>query len=526
VSSASAWSKRRLLVPRWKLFRSVLGTGELATSKERKQSSELRRSEHFLERRANWTSAQSLVTAAELIETAQVENLVLDEKVAEAAKHILEKEDYATASVKVLAANILRNNSSPGQVILSTNADSVRPRKEIAIDVRDPFAWLDLGLLQVKSRNLKAAKKSLDIAFSLAPTNRFVLRTLGRFYVHQADPERAHALISRCPATKYDPWLMSAEIAFATLAHKKVASAKIGLSVLTSGDFSSRQISELASSLATLEMEGGRKKATQLFEKSLVDPTGNALAQAAWVELSSKFPLFQNSPNGLSESEADAHVEYSKGRFEHSLQCCKEWIKEESFSIRAYRFGAATASVLDLSDEAIELADKGLRIDSSLLGLKLSKAYALAIKGKYFEASSILSKLKNANDEMIQPYVLANEGLIAFRTNRLGEGKHLYIEALRRFKALGDSDNLKIGASYLAREAALANDVEAHVLFQTALRAHESGRIPALSRRVLLTTCKQLGLKETHPAIQAPQEQQEYLWKSHTDEGRVIVSKS
>ena len=53
------------------------------------------------------------------------------------------------------------------------------------------------------------------VALQLAPTNRHVLRSASRLFLHLDDSERAYDIIAQSDATVDDPWLIAAELSFA-----------------------------------------------------------------------------------------------------------------------------------------------------------------------------------------------------------------------------------------------------------------------------------------------------------------------
>ena len=65
-------------------------------------------------------------------------------------------------------------------------------------------------------------------------------------------------LLRKNSRTSYDPWLMAAEIAAAAVAEKTPRFAKIGGLFLVTSDVGPFHTSELASALASLEMNAGK----------------------------------------------------------------------------------------------------------------------------------------------------------------------------------------------------------------------------------------------------------------------------
>ena len=135
------------------------------------------------------------------------------------------------------------------------------------------------------------AKRAIKNALFLAPENRFVLRSMARFFVHLGEEgiAFAHDTIKRSQITKHDPWIIATEISLATLRQRSSTLAKSGLQLVESGLFHPFNISELASSLATLELKNGKiKNSKKLFINSLTSPNDNSLAQAEWASQEAK----------------------------------------------------------------------------------------------------------------------------------------------------------------------------------------------------------------------------------------------
>ncbi len=141
-----------------------------------------------------------------------------------------------------------------------------RARRQLRAAPRDPIRLVDLAREYAVLAQNDPAERALRRALALAPENRFVLRSAARFYLHRRAPDLAHRLLRRAAATKVDPWLLAAEI------------------MMDDGAFAPRDTSELASALGTIELtHGNRRKLRKYFERALLDPTENTVAQAGWV---------------------------------------------------------------------------------------------------------------------------------------------------------------------------------------------------------------------------------------------------
>jgi hypothetical protein len=75
---------------------------------------------------------------------------------------------------------------------------------------------------------------------------------------------------------------MAGEIALSNLAERNPRFLKLGAEWVDENKARPRHLSELASAIGTVHLKEGNRKARKLFKTSLVDPTGNSLAQAEW----------------------------------------------------------------------------------------------------------------------------------------------------------------------------------------------------------------------------------------------------
>jgi tetratricopeptide (TPR) repeat protein len=297
------------------------------------------------------------------------------------------------------------------------------------------------------------------VALSLAPTNRHVLRSAARLFLHMNDPDRAFALLSTNTATRTDPWLMSAEIALAQVAHRNSRSLKLGTALLRSGEVHPRHLTELAGSVATEELiNGQRKLARRAFRQSLRDPNGNAAAQGEWAaltldeELVSQGTLDQTLENG----EASAFHLYRLTRFKEAVSSCRHWSLEDPFSVRPFEFAATTAGIDDEYDTSIDFAKRGLELRPESTVLLNALAYAFGSLGKIDEAARALARIKVCDDPIQRHVRQANVGLLSFRRGDHEGARKAYLEAIEGLKKAGLAQFATRARVYYAREAMLA----------------------------------------------------------------------
>jgi Tfp pilus assembly protein PilF len=297
----------------------------------------------------------------------------------------------------------------------------------------------------------------------LAPHNRHVLRSASRYYLAK-DVDKAHDLIRLNEATPNDPWLLAAEIAIAELCDRTSRFAKRGLNLLDGGNYLPRQITELAGALGSkLLIDGNRRRGRKLLRQSLIDPTGNSLAQAEWLAQNLKEHVSTEEASPLKEeclrisndaTEALALHLYNAGKFEESLDYVRLWIVEEPSSVRAFKAASGVANTVGHFQEAMDFAANGLRLDPDCAALLNGMAFSLASQNRLIEAEKFLKKVDLDGADKVQVQIAkANWGLIAFRAGRPNQGAELYRDTIDSFRRLGVARLERLAKVFFAREA-------------------------------------------------------------------------
>ena len=305
----------------------------------------------------------------------------------------------------------------------------------------NPMVWVDLAREYSSLGQNRPAEKALQVGLSLAPDDRHVLRSATRFYFHIRDPEQAHYVIRRSPATREDPWLIAAEIVAAGVNKKSSRLIKIGTWMLASGRFHPRHISELAGALGTLEhYSGKRRKVRRYFSQALVDPTENTVAQAGWLARHMRgfeLPLESlNVPRAFEAQSWQAGIEES---YHHAVELAWEWLKDEPYSTRSALYGSWIASMATASfDEGARMVEAARLANPDDPRLLAQLFYCRASGGELEAAESILPQLEagSKNDtgyqssEEWEVMLHADRGLLAYRQGRVSEGRRHYRTAL------------------------------------------------------------------------------------------------
>lgn len=487
ISSAAV--KKRQLVPRWRPLSRAIASQELSSPRDPENKVQPLPNE-LLKRLGRWREDQNVVTAAELVESAIVH--AQESEAVNAARFLLGSRSGARPLVKKQAAILLRRTNNlediPKDLVVNQNDTAELWRKRTRLHPSDPMPWVELALAQTSKGHSKHALKSMTVALQLAPHNRHVLRSAARLHLHMHDPQQAHDLIRRNDATSDDPWLIAAEVALASAAERTARFTKKGLAILENDDRHPRQVTELAGALGTTLMEGGnRKRGKRLLQLSMLNPTGNSLAQAEWVAqvYRERVVSEEQLKSSTDRLEAMAMHLFRAGDFAQSLAFARKWIEEEPFSNNAYR--AATSAALVDENHAVteKIANAGLCFNPRSPHLYASLAYAVACMERLDEAEKYLNLASQYNEDDILACVLqADKGLIAMRRGQIDLGRDLYKESIQAFSKKTAFELEIVARAYLAREAARANIEDAPALIAEAVKANAKLKLPNAQRPI------------------------------------------
>lgn len=493
----------RRVIPRWRDSRATAQGGELAPLKRRAAEPADDARELVEWKVREWEENRSLPFAADLAATAFVTGEY--EEARAAADFILSGEHKISDSLRTLVLRILGLGESvaesPPGVARKAGAalGALRPvvhsiREHLREDPRNVLVWVDLALAYTILGQPRPANNAMETALRISPTNRFVLRSAVRLAVHLDEPDRAHDLLVRAPATALDPWLIAAEIATSSVADRQPHFVKVARRLLESGLFPAFDLSELRSALGTMELHAGaEKRARKLFRASLVDPTENAIAQGRWAAV--KLHAFDETlaPFLGRSAEARAWTYMHDGDWLMAIQESWSWLKVEPFSKRPCVHGSYVASVaLDDHARAAALARVGLEANPDDFNLKNNLVFALASQGQVIPARENFDSIEQSKlgDADLIPW-RATLGLLEFRSGRPTEGRQHYLAAITAARHLGAADLEKLAWLFLAREELLAGSRTSTETLHEALNASkgtEAGQpkvMEAVRQRIL-----------------------------------------
>jgi tetratricopeptide (TPR) repeat protein len=443
--------KDRRVIPNWRSFGNTVVLGELNSFQNQRETPIIQTTidEYIIDWRVNRT----IIHASDLVSSAVVNNFKNSPDVHEAAKFILDNKQKATLSQVSIAESIfeiktedinyefksIENNS----LLLNTT-----PLFTIINDIKEqlkrysnnPILYVELARYYSILGQENKAISAMKSAIYLAPTNRFVLRSATRLFAHYHNDFNGylnymHSILMKNQMTNRDPWLMSAEISIATVLNKTSKFMKKGINMIESKSFSPFNLTELASSLGTVELlQGTRKKSKSFFNVALLNPNDNSLAQMEWASSKDIHLDIDTSAFDVKLNyEALALENYHKNNYVEAVENSINWFKDMPFSRRPIMFGASLASsFLKDHKKAISILKAGLISNPNDPQIINNMAYSYALSNNPNEAIDILNTLRYSEplDDMTQICLLATRGLTFFRLNQPEIGRSLYLEAI------------------------------------------------------------------------------------------------
>lgn len=467
----------RKIIPRWRDFLTTAALGELTSTTTRPTYAPTEAD--LAEAHSAWLENKTLWHALDLIGSAFSVG-VNDASTIEAAKYIAREHFHSSPKAGLALALRMLGGTADNTSILDaedesgdTRAQIHERRRQTQTEPRNPIAWVDLARLYTVAGQIPQAQRAVETALRLSPTNRFVLRSATRFFVHIGERERALRLL-RATEIFNDPWIAAAEIGVSTLEQESPSNVKLGRKLVEDASLSSFAKTELASALATLELQDGRNgKARKLFRRSLEQPNENSLAQAEWA--SAQIPQLEvdvKRPSVIRSYEARTLLGLKTGDWELTAKNSLNWLHDQPFS----SMPAATASyifsaIYDQQSRAEDILRQSLISNPRDPGLMNNLAFALADQNKIAEAEEVLSSVNIGDaDDSERVTLLATAGLVAFRKGLTQEGRTLYLNAMDLAKQKGFTKFEALAAVYLAREEIRAKMSEA---FEDLRRAEE-----------------------------------------------------
>lgn len=474
--------KNRKVIPRWRDFKTTLALGELhsAIASERAITG----NESLAEQLEDWHENRSLAFATDLVGSGFV--LGKNDEIDEAANFILSSESHSTELQKRIARQatepLQSTHPSVSEEIVANSGDELitqskervkRYRKQLRDGLRNPIKFVELAREYATLGSIHKAIRAMDTAVGLGSSNRFVLRSAARLFVHTGDIERAHLVLKRAPSLRSDPWLLAAEIAVSSLREHTSSHIRLAMSQIEDANYSSFDLSELTCAIATLEMDNANSKfARKLFRRALRSPTENSVAQAVWASRSmSGLSVEVRNYDVPRKYEALAWSQFTQGILDTALEHGKNWIRDQPFAVSPVTFTGMIATLMDDFDQGETVYNFGLRANPDNATLRNNLAFALASNNEPDLAEVELNRIEKAGLTVPERIVVtATEGLIRFRQGLPDEGRFLYRCAIKLAQENHEINYVVRALVFLAREEIHARTDRAISALETAER--------------------------------------------------------
>jgi tetratricopeptide (TPR) repeat protein len=333
----------------------------------------------------------------------------------------------------------------------------------------DAILWTNLAALYTYLGQVKQAKRSLQIAYSLAPQNRYVVRSISRILLHQGEGDLAHRILRNADGILSDPWILSAEIATAGTLGRTSGFLKNGQRLIQKDKFLPFDSSELASAVGTIfACNGNQHHAKRMIRQSLINPSENSVAQAAW--LARTFPgLPELSKPATASYEANAWLTRQRGELRRCLLQSEHWQKDQPFSARPAEMGSFMASRIERHEDSVRIAEQGLLSNPNNFTLRNNLAFSYGNLNLIDKAAKILRDVDVSTLSPIEKIVFtATSGLLAFRAGNVAGGRALYRKSVTHAKARNDN-RAAVAMIYQAMEELRLGTSEAPVFKKNAL---------------------------------------------------------
>ncbi len=444
---------RRRVIPNWRDFKSTLENGELKCQLDK--SFKIPNSDRLLQERIDdFLNSSSIGTAADLVSVAYVLEKYENPDVKKALDYIEENKKSASQSLKDLGEKF-RSQKFVDQDKQIIQDKPISPEENYILNIRtkigqikkylrlypiNPIAWVEISRLYSMLGQKTQSEKAMKIALTLDPNNRFIIRSAVRLFIHNDKADEAYYYIRKTESLKFDPWLLSTEIATSCILERRPKFVKESVSLIDSGNFSNFSITELSSSLGTLEFyEGSSKKSKGFFRKSLLAPNDNSLAQVEWISKEDRSLQFNTDKITIKNpQEAYAIKSFEDCNWNRALHYSESWLNDIPFSTRPVLIGSFVAETfLDDNEKAMQLCKRGLIANPNDIIVQNNLICSYAQANMLDDAVQLLERIKpeipDLSDEN-KIVLQATTGLILFRLGEYEKGRELYMKAIENAK--------------------------------------------------------------------------------------------
>lgn len=465
MSFAPSRPDRRLL-PRWQLIRAGLPLMEGGSLKGGVPSViNKSTAEGIEEARREWLANPNLASSLDVL---TIGSLLPDDHDVRAAALVVDQASMASVAAKSLARAIL-----DGTGIIEQLPDDMRKqlsywRSRLRRDPRNAIAALNLAHSYTGIGISERAEHFLHYAAILAPDNRLVLRAQTRFYLHQRDLERAHKVLLDSPRLVFDPWLVSSEMAIASLRGRPSKSLKAAQKFQRSTTVRPAHLAELKAQFAELEANHGNLKVARRFlGEALLEPTENVVAQAQFA-ISTHLITNVDLGNSIAKTpdayEAAAYRAFEEKEWDYAYESALKWQRQEPFSSRPCWLAFEIAHIGFRNPElalrhARDTAELSRNDKIAVNNLAFAYAVANHIPEALETLKDVMGTIVSDTTIMETATLQATFGLLHFRQNLIDDGRTYYNKCISFFEKHKDERLASALANFAREEYFVGNHI-------------------------------------------------------------------
>lgn len=479
--------KNRFVIPIWRNYDSTANSNELdiVTKSSQKEGNNI-----FAKYVSDWKNNHTIAFAGDLLSAALSFDIPSSEQeeLKKASTFILDHREQASPLLLSVTGRFI-GDQVEDKAVQPINKEDIllglenkkniyrqqirHLKKRLEVLPYNPISYCELSRCYFCLGQIDKAVDAMNKALLLSTESRFIARSAARFFAEREDIERARYIIAHNPYIQHDPWMMATEIALNACMNRSSKYLKKGKEIISSNSFSNFSISELSSSIATVENHNGHhKESKRLLERSLLDPNDNSLAQALWMQETSKDLnlQFRDYDYLATKYEADFWRYYEAGNYEKALLSALLWCKDMPFSVEPiYKASNLAYTYLQDYDTAIRILKVGVSLQPHDLGMLNNLAYTYALNDQPLEAENVFNGIpvSNVNAPTINGVCLtATKGLIEYRKNNIEAGRNYYAKAMKDAETYGLSIDIRCKAllNFIREEAASNPNIEPELL--------------------------------------------------------------
>ena len=421
--SESNESKPPQVIPRWMGYWQSIDTGELGLPDELSNPILSQRLGNGVSEFLKFPSAR---LGGELLEKCFLLGVPIDPRLSD---YVLRQKTLSGVIRKIAESRLagLVKPSDDYKTLVALH------RKALKDNPRNGIRWVELARLHLILGDKAKAERALRIALSLNPRDRYTVRSAIRFYFHVEDEDGAVSVLGKDLIGYQDPWLKSVGLS-ALLWSDRRPIRKLALPINGVPASQLFDNSEYIEALGMLELtRDSHGAAKKLFKTAWENPSGNVTTHAEWVTRKI-FPGLRDQAMGSSRNtpEANARLYFSQRRWRDAFCAANEWMLEEPYSRRPYRFLVNMNNTLMRFEDALNVAYKSSDMGPLDLKLKVGKLYALLCLSRLDEAEAELRGMVIDNlKDYDKPVFFADVGMLNYLKKNYKEGEDNYLAAER-----------------------------------------------------------------------------------------------